>query len=133
MYIDDKFTFRDAANLSDFVVLFCRVADVSAIVPQQVQRFVAKVPEPDRMRIRRFHPKIHVVGHFGRSMHMDDEIAGSPVVLSVFLRRFDVRQQHVDAGDETDQRQKDDVSEDGPCRNILVEFVKFVDGPLQVR
>ena len=106
MYIDDKFTFRDAANLSDFVVLFCRVADVSAIRPPKVQRFFATVPEPDRMRIRRFHPKIDVVGHFGWSMHLDDEVAGSPVVLVVFLRRFDVRQQHVDAGDETDQRER---------------------------
>ena len=133
MYIYDKLTFRDAATLSDFVVLFCRVADVSEIVPQRVQRFVAKVPEPDRMRIRRFHPKIDVVGHFGWSMHLDDEVAGSPVVLVVFLRRFDVRQQHDDDCDETDQRQKDGVSEDGPVGIVLVEFVKSVDGPLQVR
>ena len=43
-------TLRDAATISDFVVLFCRVADVSEIVPQRVQRFVAKVPETDRMQ-----------------------------------------------------------------------------------
>ena len=66
-------------------------------------------------------------------MHLDDEVAGSPVVLVVFLRRFDVRQQHDDDGDETDQRQKDGVSEDGPCRIVLVEFVKSVGEPLQVR
>ena len=126
-------TLRDAATISDFVVIFCRVADVSEIVPQRVQRFVAKVPETDRMRIRRFHPKIDVLGHFGWSMHLNNEVAGSPVVLVVFLRRFDVRQQHDDDGDETDQRQKDGVSEDGPCRIVLIEFVKFVDGPLQVR
>ena len=66
-------------------------------------------------------------------MHLNNEVAGSPVVLVVFLRRFDVRQQHDDDGDETDQRQKDGVSEDGPCRIVLIEFVKFVDGPLQVR
>ena len=131
MYIYD--TLRDAATISDFIVLFCRVADVTEIVPQRVQRFVAKVPETDRMRIRRFHPKIDVLGHFGWSMHLNNEVAGSPVVLVVFLRRFDVRQQHDDDGDETDQRQKDGVSEDGPCRIVLIEFVKFVDGPLQVR
>ena len=66
-------------------------------------------------------------------MYLDDDVAGSPVVLVAFLRRFDVRQQHDDDGDETDQRQKDGVSEDGPCRIVLVEFVKSVGEPLQVR
>ena len=44
------------------------------------------------------------------------------MVLVVFLRRFDVQQQHDDDGDETNQREGG-VSEDGPCQIVFVEFV----------
>ena len=58
-------------------------------------------------------------------MLLHDHIAGCAMFLIVFLCRLDVRQEHDDDGNETDQCRQDDVPKDGAGRIVVVELIKF--------